>query len=219
MSYPDLRSALVKKLVSTGVIKSQPLRRAFLKVPREEFVSKELQKNAYLDEPLPIGSGATISQPTTIGIMLEAAAPKGRVLEVGSGSGYVLALLAELVQEVIGLEIVPELAENSKTTLEKLGYSNIEVLCANGFNGLEPRAPFDCIIVSAAAHGIPASLLKQLASPGRLVIPVGIYSQELLLVEKQGPTFKRTSLGAFSFVPLVSEKNQPPNPLFRKGIK
>jgi len=181
---------------------------AMRRVPREAFVSPEQYHVAYDDRPLGIGFGQTISQPFIVALMVQALELKGReqVLELGTGSGYEAAILAELAQEVVTVECIPELAESAKQVLDKLGYSNIEVHVAGKTLGWPEGAPYDAIIVSAGAPTMPEVLLEQLAWGGRLVIPVGSrWQQDLLRVTRLRKGNRIENLGGCYFVPLVGE--------------
>ena len=181
---------------------------AMRRVPREAFVSPEQYHVAYDDRPLGIGFGQTISQPFIVALMVQALELKGReqVLELGTGSGYEAAILAELAQEVVTVECIPELAESAKQVLDKLGYSNIEVHVAGKTLGWPDGAPYDAIIVSAGAPTMPEVLLEQLAWGGRLVIPVGSrWQQDLLRVTRLRKGNRIENLGGCYFVPLVGE--------------
>lgn len=181
---------------------------ALRRVPRHVFVPDALQDRAYDNNPLPIGCGQTISQPYIVALMTDLIMPRGDavVLEVGTGSGYQTAILAELVRQVYSLEIVDELAQTAAQRLQRLGYENIEVRSGNGRLGWPEHAPYDAIVVTAAANGIPPPLIEQLKPGGTLVIPVGdrIFGQELLLVSKdeQGRTTQKSVLPV-AFVPLT----------------
>lgn len=204
------RRELVSCLVESGAIKTEPVKRAFLSVPRELFMPEALRYAAYSDVALPIGWGSTISQPTTIAMMLEAleAAKGDNVLEVGSGSGYVLALFSSIVGKkgrVTGMEMVPHLVQGSSGLLKKLGCANAEIVCGDGSLGWERNKPYDRILVSAAASKIPEALKEQLVVGGRLVIPVGTlpFFQIVLVLEKlPRGKFRENELGPFAFVPL-----------------
>jgi protein-L-isoaspartate(D-aspartate) O-methyltransferase len=177
-------------------------------VPREAFVSPEQYHVAYDDRPLGIGFGQTISQPFIVALMVQALALKGneKVLELGTGSGYEAAILAEVAQKVITVECIPELAESAKQVLDKLGYSNIEVHVAGKTLGWPERDPYDAIIVSAGAPTVPKVLLEQLTWNGRLVIPVGSrWQQDLLRVTKFKKGNRIENLGGCYFVPLIGE--------------
>jgi protein-L-isoaspartate(D-aspartate) O-methyltransferase len=181
---------------------------ALAKVPREQFVPAELAARAYDNRPLPIGHGQTISQPLIVAVMthLLRLQPEARVLEVGTGSGYQTAILAELAKEVVTIEVVETLAADAAAKLRALGYDNIEFRTGNGAAGCPERAPFDAIIVTAAARTIPQALIDQLAPGGRLVIPIGgdPLAQDLFLVEneQQGGVRERR-LFPVAFVPLT----------------
>lgn len=181
---------------------------AMRRVPREAFVSPEQYRFAYDDRPLGIGFGQTISQPFIVALMVQALELEGheRVLELGTGSGYVAAILAELAQKVVTVERIPELAESARQGLDRLGYSNIEVHVAGRTLGWPAGAPYDAIVVSAGAPAVPQILLKQLASGGRLVIPVGSrWQQDLLKITKLKKGNRTENLGGCYFVPLIGE--------------
>jgi protein-L-isoaspartate(D-aspartate) O-methyltransferase len=181
---------------------------AMKRVPREAFVSPEQYHAAYDDRPLSIGFGQTISQPFIVGLMIQALELKGheQVLELGTGSGYEAAILAELARKVVSVECIPELTESARQVLGKLGYSNIEVHVAGRTLGWPDGAPYDAIIVSAGAPTMPEVLLEQLAWGGRLVVPVGSrWQQDLLKVTKMTKGNRTENLGGCYFVPLVGE--------------
>jgi protein-L-isoaspartate(D-aspartate) O-methyltransferase len=193
------------QLVARGISDKRVLS-AFLKVPREVFVPASHSNETYSDRPLPIGEGQTISQPYTAAFMTELLRVKkgDRVLEIGTGSGYQTAILAELGGEVYTVERLPSLTERAEAALGPLGYKNIHFLTGDGTAGWPEAAPFDRIIVTAAPESVPRPLLEQLADGGRMVIPVGErFSQELLLIEKTGGAVAETPMGAFVFVPLI----------------
>jgi len=178
------------------------------RVPREAFVPPEHYHEAYDDRPLSIGFGQTISQPFIVALMVQALELKGneKVLELGTGSGYEAAILAELAGEIVTVEIIPQLAESAKRVLEKLGYSNIKVRIAGKSLGWSEEAPYEAIIVSAGAPSVPQVFLDQLAWKGRLVIPVGSrWQQELLKIKKYKKGNKVENLGGCYFVPLIGE--------------
>ena len=181
---------------------------AMKRVPREAFVSPEQYHVAYDDRPLGIGFGQTISQPFIVALMVQALELRGdeKVLELGTGSGYEAAILAELAQKVVTVECIPELTESAKQVLDKLGYSNIEVHVAGKTLGWPEGAPYDAIIVSAGAPTVPQVLLEQLTWDGRLVIPVGSrWQQDLLKVTKLRKGNRIENLGGCYFVPLIGE--------------
>jgi protein-L-isoaspartate(D-aspartate) O-methyltransferase len=191
---------------------SPAVRAAMQRVPRHRFVPAELQSQAYANRPLPIGAGQTISQPFIVALMTELLAPDpgARVLEVGTGSGYQAAVLAECVRQVYTIEIVPQLAERAAALLRELGYRNVEVRTGDGYLGWPEAAPFDAIMVTAAPDHVPQPLVDQLRPAGRMVIPVGpqMRGQDLLLIEKarDGQTVTRRTL-AVRFVPLTRGRN------------
>lgn len=181
---------------------------AMRRVPREAFVPEDQYYAAYEDRPLSIGFGQTISQPYIVALMVQALELKGgdKVLELGAGSGYEAAILAELTSEVVTVERISELVEGAKRALEKLGYSNVKVHLASRELGWSDEEPYDAIIVSAGAPTIPQILLNQLSFGGRLVIPVGSrWQQDLLKVTKRRKGNKVENLGGCYFVPLIGE--------------
>lgn len=208
--FPEKRKVLVDNLLSSGAIKSSSVKKAFLSVRREDFFPKDLLEYSYADSAFPIGYNQTISQPSTIAMMLEllAAGKNQKILEIGAGSGYVLALLSELVGKkgkVYGIDIVPELAMKARITLAKLGYENIEIYHRDGTLGLEEFAPFDRILFSAACPAIPEPCINQLNKNGIIVAPVGKHPQWMHILKKNsnGKTSEEVSgSGPFIFVPL-----------------
>ncbi len=205
------RRAMVEQQVAGRGVRDSATLRAMLSVPRHEFVPPELRRSAYADHPLPIGHGQTISQPYIVGYMtaLLDLDRHSRVLEIGTGSGYQAAILAELAGEVYTIEIIGELAAGAAERLARLGYGRVHVRRGDGFYGWQEAAPFDAIIVTAAAGFVPPPLVDQLRPGGRLIIPVGsVYgAQHLVLVEKaaDGSVSTRTLLPV-QFVPLVRER-------------
>lgn len=203
--YELMRERMVRtQIVDRGL--SNPLVIAAMKkVPRHLFVPKEYLDEAYNDYPLPIGYGQTISQPYIVAYMTDVLRPaKGmKALEIGTGSGYQAAVLAEIVDKVYTIEIVPELAKESAVLLKKLGYENITCRYGDGYKGWEEHAPFDLIIVTAAAEAVPQPLVDQLAEGGRLVIPVGKPNavQELQLITKRKNRIETKRLTFVRFVP------------------
>ena len=178
-------------------------------IPRHLFVDENLQHVAYNDNPLPIGEGQTISQPYVVALMTQSLGLKGNetLLEIGTGSGYQAAVLAELVEEVYTIEIKPTLAKKAEERLDSMGYKNINVKNADGYLGWEEHAPYDAIMVTAAVNHIPPSLLDQLKDGGKLILPLGstAYYQTLTLVEKQGNELYVTHITSVMFVPLTGE--------------
>jgi len=204
------RKAMVESDIARRGVTNRAVLAAMRSVPRHEFISKRYRNMAYSDQPLPIEAGQTISQPYIVAAMTEVieAGPDDRVLEVGTGSGYQAAVLAELVRHVYTIEIVDELAESAAERLDRLSYKNVSVRAGDGYLGWPEEAPFDAIIVTAAPDHIPQPLLDQLKPGGRLVIPVGeVYrTQELRLIEKEaGGRLRAEVLMPVRFVPLTGE--------------
>jgi len=207
-NYERLRREMVKLQLERRKIKDQRVLEAMRKVPRHKFVPERMRGEAYDDHPLPIGEGQTISQPYMVAIMTELLELRGeeKVLEIGTGSGYQLAILAELARETFSVERFGPLAEQSRDRLRELGYRNIEIRTGDGTLGWPERAPFDGIIVTAGAPRIPLPLIEQLSEGGRLVIPVGEERhQELYRVVKEGGGTRKEYFGGCVFVPLVGE--------------
>ena len=193
------------RLMARRGIRDERVLAALATVPREQFVPERLRRHAYADRALPIGSGQTISQPFMVATMLEALAlDGGRVLDVGTGSGYQAALLAELADEVVTIERVPELAEEARRTLERTGYGDVDVRVGDGTLGVPERAPFDGIVVAAAAPAVPETLYEQLAPGGRIVVPVGTRRDQWLETVERGPDGPvRSRTVPCRFVPLL----------------
>ncbi len=204
--YEPQRAQMIEKQLRGRGIQDALVLAAMTVVPRHEFVPEGLRSQAYGDLPLPIGSGQTISQPYIVAAMTAALhlQPGDLVLEIGTGCGYQAAVLSLLVKEVFTIERRPELASTAAATLARLGYANAHVHCGDGTLGLTELAPFDAILVAAAAPGVPKPLLAQLAEAGRMILPVGdAEHQELRLIEKRGDAFPATMLEGCRFVPLV----------------
>jgi len=206
MDFAAARAELLKQL-SPG-IRDKRVLEAMSRVPRECFVAPEMRQFAYEDRPLPIGFGQTISQPFIIALMTEALGLSGqeKVLEVGAGSGYQAAILTELARQVITVERLPALAKSAQKVLNSLGYGNVSVYVGQKTLGWPAEAPYDAIIVTAAAPRVPDSLLDQLRVGGRLVIPVGSrYDQDLYKITKRRKRNIVRNLGGCRFVPLIGE--------------
>ena len=187
-------------------IKDERVLAAMARVPRHEFTPEAFRSQSYADHPSPIGEGQTISQPYIVALMLEALAlkPADRVLEVGTGSGYVTALLAELTGQVVSMERHASLAEDARQVLARLGYQNAQVLAGDGTQGFAAGAPYDAILVSAATPEVPAALLTQLAEGGRMIIPVGPGdAQQLQLIRMEDGQPRTTWRETCRFVPLL----------------
>jgi protein-L-isoaspartate(D-aspartate) O-methyltransferase len=207
IDFQAARESMVNsQLRARGIIDSRVLD-AILRVPRHEFVADSSRDAAYEDHPLPIGEGQTISQPYVVAVMLELLQFTGneKVLEVGTGSGYVTALLSHLAAQVFSLERYADLAATAADTLARLGYTNVRVLTGDGSLGFAHEAPFDAILVSAAAESIPRALVEQLRDGGRMVIPVGPFAgQQLNFIRKIDGEPHISRLEPVRFVPLIS---------------
>jgi protein-L-isoaspartate(D-aspartate) O-methyltransferase len=207
--YPEREEMIAAQIAGRG-LRSPRLLEAIRSVPREAFVPPELSLYAYEDHPLPIGFGQTISQPYIVALMADALylEPSDRVLEIGTGSGYGAAVLSRLASEVYTVERIAELAASASDRLRRLGFGNVTVRTGDGALGWPEHAPYDAILVTAAARRVPRALLDQLVPEGRLVMPVGSHSelQELVrIVHTSEKGFERENLGDVAFVPLVSE--------------
>jgi protein-L-isoaspartate(D-aspartate) O-methyltransferase len=203
------RRSMVQSQLRARGIRDERVLAAMSRIPRHEFVSADYREQVYEDHPIPIGEGQTISQPYIVAIMLQALAldPSDVVLEVGTGSGYLTALLAELTRKVYSVERHASLARTAQATLARLGYTNVEVVVGDGGNGFPDRAPFDAIVVSAAAPQIPRPLFEQLREGGRMIVPVGpAQAQELQLVRKHGGQPVVSSMEGCRFVPLIGSE-------------
>lgn len=202
---------LIKKLQQDGYLKTPRIIEAFEKIKRRDFLVKGMEDDDELNIPLPINYGQTISQPLTVAFMLELLQPEAgdNILDVGSGSGWTTALLAELVGpggRVCAIEKIPQLESFGADNLKKYDFKNIELFCGDGTKGLSEFAPFDRIQVAAAGRRIPTALLAQLEVGGRLVMPVGEYSQDLVVVDKVGKDeYKEKRYPGFAFVPLIED--------------
>jgi protein-L-isoaspartate(D-aspartate) O-methyltransferase len=210
MIDPDSsRQTMVDAQLRARGISDKRVLQAMARVPRERFISSEHRPDAYVDHPLPIGYGQTISQPYVVAVMLESLQlkPGDKTLEIGTGSGYATALLAELTTQVFSIERHAELADTAREVLISLGYTNAKVFGGDGTLGLPAIAPFDAILVSAAAPNVPAELLAQLAEGGRMIIPVGTEdSQQLQLVQISDGRPIISPRELVRFVPLISDR-------------
>ncbi len=205
--FEDERKKMVTMQIEARGVKDKEVLRVMKAVPRHLFVPQNLQLSAYRDEPLPIGEGQTISQPYIVAFMTEALQLKkaDRVLEVGTGSGYQTAVLAELTGSVFTIEMKGMLAERAKNKLEEFGYGNIQFKIGDGAMGWTDYAPFDAVMVTAAPSKIPDALVSQLKVGGRMIIPVGDFQQDLVLVEKDKGRVRKKVLIPVRFVPLITE--------------
>lgn len=208
MDFAELRKSMVSGQLAGRGINNPRILEVFLKVERHKFVSQDLQDCAYSDCPLPIGEGQTISQPYMVALMTSCLNLSGseRVLEIGTGSGYQTAILAELAKEVYSIERLPSLSKNAESILKGLGYSNIKLAVGDGTLGWPEYAPFDRIIITAATPRVPLPLSEQLAKKAKMALPIGdTYSQVLTLIEEKEGTMESTRICGCVFVPLVGK--------------
>lgn len=205
--YAQRRESMVAGQIAARGVSDERVIAAMRKVARHRFVPAEYREAAYDDRPLPIGSGQTISQPYIVALMTEALGLEGggTVLEIGTGSGYQAAVLAEIVDTVFTIEILPELAERARAILDTLGYANVHVRAGDGFFGWPAHAPFDGIIVTAAAPRLPEPLVEQLAPGGRIVIPVGDEYQDLEVFAKADTGLVLLATVPVRFVPMTGK--------------
>jgi len=206
--YISERKKMVEQQIRSRGVTDSRILNAMLKVKRHLFVPEDLQAWAYMDHPLSIGYNQTISQPYIVAYMTELLQLQGHesVLEIGTGSGYQAAVLAELVSKVYSVEIVQPLAEEARKRLDSLGYHNVEVRYGDGYQGWSEHAPFDAIIVTAAPESIPEKLIEQLKVGGRLVIPVGALFQNLYIVTKKEDGIVKKNMLPVRFVPMIKGK-------------
>lgn len=208
-NYKQKRERMVRLDIEARGVSDKKVLSAMLKVPRHLLVHQSLRNQAYADYPLPISEGQTISQPYVVAFMTEALKlkPTDRVLEIGTGSGYQAAVLAEIVQEVYSIEIRQKLSDRARNVLKKIGYKNIKCRYGDGYFGWEKHAPFDAIIITAAANHIPPPLIRQLKDGGRLILPLGstVYYQTLTLVTKQDEKVLLDQMSSVRFVPMIGE--------------
>ncbi len=207
--YTERRWDMVENQIVSRGIQDARVIKAMLKVKRHLFVPKEYLDSAYSDKPIPIEKEQTVSQPYMVALMTELlnSSPGKKILEIGTGSGYQSAILAETGCDLYTIEIIEDIAANARKTLEKLGYSNIKYRIGDGYRGWEENAPFEGIIVTAAPADIPDKLIEQLSQGGRMIIPVGDLSQELLLIENTNEGVKRKKITAVRFVPMTGQSN------------
>lgn len=210
--YEPKRLEMVERQIAGRGVKDPRVLEAMRTIPRHLFVPEAEMPHAYEDRPLPIGSGQTISQPYIVAFMTEQLHLTGNetVLEIGTGSGYQTAVLARVAKKVYTIEIRKELADEAAERLKRLGITNAEVKTGDGYMGWPEHAPFDGILVTAAPERIPPPLLEQLASPGRMVIPVGAFYQELKVIKREGAGYTEKSVLPVRFVPFVRETPNPP---------
>jgi len=211
--YKAAREEMVRNQIEARGIHDPRVLAALRKVPRHLFVPPEEQDEAYIDYPLAIGYGQSISQPYVVAFMTEALElkPRDRVLEIGTGSGYQAAILAELVAEVYTIEIVEPLAQKAEARLHLMGYTNVRVRTGDGYRGWSEAAPFDAIILTAAPDHIPQPLMDQLREGGRMVLPLGLRDQELIRLRRSREGILRESLLPVLFVPMTGEAQKHPH--------
>ena len=209
-SYAVEREQMVAQQIESRGISDELVLKAMRKTPRHEFVPEDTKRYAYMDNPQPIGEKQTISQPYIVALMTELLELKGgeKVLEIGTGSGYQAAVLAEIVGEVYTIEIIESLAKSAEEKLQRMGYENITVKWGDGYQGWAEHAPFDHVIVTAAPDHIPQPLVDQLKIGGTMVIPVGDYFQELKLLTKTEGGVEEKSIIPVKFVPMTGEAQQ-----------
>jgi protein-L-isoaspartate(D-aspartate) O-methyltransferase len=202
-----MREKMVETQIKARGVKDPRVLSALLKVERHRFVPEEYLSSAYSDQPLPIGEGQTISQPYIVALMTELLELKGteKVLEIGTGSGYQAAVLAELAKEVYTIEIIEALASTAKKRLWEMGYQNINVKAGDGYLGWPEAAPFDAIIITCAPDHVPEPLVEQLREGGRLVLPVGAFAQELKKIVKRSGKIEASDILPVLFVPMTGD--------------
>jgi protein-L-isoaspartate(D-aspartate) O-methyltransferase len=211
--FASERERMVKEQLVIHGVNEERVLAAMNKVPREQFVPEHLRAASYTDQPLPIGYEQTISQPYIVAFMTEQLRPQpqDRLLEIGTGSGYQAAILAELVAEVYSIEIIEPLAKQAEATLQRLGYKNVHVKVGDGYKGWLEHAPFDAVIVTCAPDHVPKPLIEQLKEGGRMIIPVGGFGdQDLYLLEKKNGQLERRAVSAVRFVPMTGEASRHP---------
>lgn len=208
--FTQMRERMVRDQLRARDISDPKVIEAMLKVPRHEFVPSDLARSAYEDRALPLELGQTISQPYIVAYMTQALELRGteRVLEIGTGSGYQAAVLAEIVPEVYTIEILPRLQEQAAAVLGRMGYKNIKFRAGDGYMGWPEHAPFDRIIVTAAPEDVPQPLLDQLKDGGLLIAPIGRLNQELVVFEKEKSKIKRRPTIAVRFVPMTGKAQE-----------
>ena len=204
-SYANLREEMVRVQIERRGIRNKNVLEAMRKVPRHLFLTPESIDSAYEDHALSIDCGQTISQPYIVALMTDQLEldPESKVLEIGTGCGYQTAVLAEIIDEVYTVEIIPELAENAWKRLAALGYQNIHKKIGNGYFGWEAHAPFDRIIITAAPKKVPDNLVEQLMEGGRMVVPIGDFNQDLVIVRKTVHGLQRQKISDVRFVPMT----------------
>lgn len=204
----DPRVRMVAEQIRARGVRDERVLDALLRVPRETFVPERLRADAHADHPVTIGYGQTISQPYIVAYMTEALRiePGDRILEIGTGCGYQTAVLAELAAEVFSVEVIPDLAEQARRSLDALGYTNIHIRTGDGYEGWPEHAPYDGILGAAAADAIPPALIEQLAEDAILVMPVGSFHQDLRVIQKRKGRIEVLATLPVRFVPMVKTR-------------
>ncbi len=212
-SFADLRRDMVEQQIRRRQVRAPNVLRAMEEVPRHRFVPERQRGSAYVDSPVPIGDGQTISQPYVVALMTELLELDGdsRVLEIGTGSGYQAAVLSRIAKEVYSIEIRESLGEAARRLLDDLGYNNVQVRIGDGYQGWPGAAPFDGIIVTAAPERVPQPLVEQLKIGGKMVIPVGRFLQELLVITRTEDGIQTREVAGVRFVPMIGEVEKPPS--------
>ena len=203
--YTDLREKMVEEQIRKRGVKDKKVLEVMRKVPRHLFVEPDSMDAAYEDNAMPIQGGQTISQPYIVGLMTELLELEtaSKVLEIGTGCGYQTAILAEMVEQVYTVEILPELAQGASKRLEEFGYHNIHKRCGNGYYGWQKYAPYDRIIVTAAPKKLPNRLIKQLAEGGLMILPIGDYHQDLVRISRTEHGIESQNISGVRFVPMT----------------
>jgi protein-L-isoaspartate(D-aspartate) O-methyltransferase len=211
--FADLRREMVEEQIRRRQVRAPNVLRAMEEVPRHRFVPEHQRGSAYVDSPLPIGDGQTISQPYVVALMTELLEldADSKVLEIGTGSGYQAAVLSRIAKEVYSIEIRESLGEAARNLLAELGYDNVRVRIGDGYQGWPEAAPFDGIIVTAAPERIPQPLVDQLRIGGKMVIPVGRFLQELLVITRTEDGIQTREVAGVRFVPMIGEVEKPPS--------
>lgn len=206
-NFSEKRRLMVERQIRDRGINDKAVLAAMLKVERHLFVPASQTASAYEDSPLPIGEGQTISQPFIVAYMTEAASvsPSAKVLEIGTGSGYQAAILSQIAKEVYTIEIIPELADRARATLSQFGYKNVFVKTGNGYLGWPEHAPFDAIVVTAAPDEVPQALVDQLAVNGKMVIPVGTFNQQMMIITRSSEGIVERETIPVRFVPMTGK--------------
>jgi protein-L-isoaspartate(D-aspartate) O-methyltransferase len=210
--FAEMRREMVDQQIRRRQVRAPNVLKAMEEVPRHRFVPEHQQSSAYVDSPLPIGDGQTISQPYVVALMTELLEldADSTVLEIGTGSGYQAAVLSRIAKEVYSIEIRESLGEAARRLLEDLGYENVRVRIGDGYQGWPEAAPFDGIIVTAAPERVPQPLVDQLRIGGRMVVPVGRFLQELLVITKTEDGIQTREVAGVRFVPMIGEVEKPP---------